>query len=88
MDRLTPQMIDQLREVMREVTRDELSRALPVANTKWVDKETAMRLLDCGETQLSRLVRDGHIRKSGGNKPRAKKLYNRQDIEAYHDKNL
>lgn len=83
MEAFTTKQIEQMRELLRE----EILRALPQTSTKWVDKDTAMRLLNCGETQLGRLVRAGYIRKSGGNKPRSKKQYNREDIERYHDSN-
>lgn len=64
-----------------------VQRALATKQAKWVPIETAMELLNCKRSKLDMLVKEGHIRKSGGNKKRVKKTYLLEDIENYHNKN-
>lgn len=64
-----------------------VQRALATKQAKWVPAETAMELLNCKRSKLQLLVKQGHIRKSGGNGNRTIKTYLLEDIENYHNKN-
>lgn len=81
MTELSPAALQQIEYAIERAVQ----KALKKADSKWVDKDTAMALLGCQRTKLNRLVAEGHIRKTGGNGRKSIKMYHRGDIEHYLD---